>query len=313
MSSKSLKIGKTRKYDWSSSLKQLEGAYAKGTVRAYRADIQTYIDWCASKKVAPLPATSDMIAAFISHQAQSYSNATIKRRLAAISKTHELLNLDNPNYKPAVKLALRRALRAKLSRPRQALGMSAQIRDQLIEGCKEDLSGKRDKALISIGYDTLCRRSEIVNIQVEDVKIFDNLNGRILIRRSKSDPQGMGRFAHISPRSIYFLNEWLKASNIDDSYIFRPIKSNLVQAHGLHPHSVNRIIKKAAASAGLSDATICRLSGHSMRIGAAQEMMKQGLGLLPIMIAGGWKTTNVVARYVENSDMVQILYEFLHR
>ncbi len=43
------------------------------------------------------------------------------------------------------------------------------------------------------------------------------------------------------------------------------------------------------------------LSGHSMRVGAAQDMMIAGLDHIAIMQAGGWKTIDVVARYVENA------------
>lgn len=43
------------------------------------------------------------------------------------------------------------------------------------------------------------------------------------------------------------------------------------------------------------------MSGHSMRIGAAQDTMIAGLDHIEIMQAGGWKTVDVVARYVEDA------------
>ena len=50
------------------------------------------------------------------------------------------------------------------------------------------------------------------------------------------------------------------------------------------------------------DASIAKeISGHSMRIGAAQDMMVAGFDALAIMQAGGWKSANVVLRYVENA------------
>ena len=45
--------------------------------------------------------------------------------------------------------------------------------------------------------------------------------------------------------------------------------------------------------------TVRNLSGHSMRVGAAQDMAGEGFNLLALMTAGGWKTAHVVARYVE--------------
>ena len=75
----------------------------------------------------------------------------------------------------------------------------------------------------------------------------------------------------------------------------------------LHPYSVNRILKRAAQAAGLAAATVEGLSGHSMRVGAAQDLIVSGLGILPIMHAGGWKTPNVVGRYVENANLAPLL------
>ncbi|WP_420875755.1 hypothetical protein [Prosthecomicrobium hirschii] len=56
----------------------------------------------------------------------------------------------------------------------------------------------------------------------------------------------------------------------------------------------------------MSPAEAEALSGHSMRVGAAQDMMAAGMGLLPIMKCGGWKSANVVARYVQEVDIVRL-------
>lgn len=49
-----------------------------------------------------------------------------------------------------------------------------------------------------------------------------------------------------------------------------------------------------------------RISGHSMRVGAAQDMTANGLDILPIMRCGGWKSANVVACYVQNVEIVRM-------
>jgi integrase/recombinase XerD len=50
------------------------------------------------------------------------------------------------------------------------------------------------------------------------------------------------------------------------------------------------------------------LFGHSMRIGAAQDVLVAGFDALAIMQAGGWKSANVVLRYIENA-LTQKLHE----
>lgn len=62
---------------------------------------------------------------------------------------------------------------------------------------------------------------------------------------------------------------------------------------------VNRIYKRFAKRAGLSSATPVPVSGHSMRIGAAQDLLTSGADLGRIMAAGRWSKTDTVMRYVE--------------
>ena len=44
---------------------------------------------------------------------------------------------------------MRRALRSKLQRPRQALGLTRDLRDRLIRACPDTLTGKRNRAMIA--------------------------------------------------------------------------------------------------------------------------------------------------------------------
>jgi integrase/recombinase XerD len=295
--------------DWQSILTRLEGAYADGTIRAYQADIQAYEAWCEHKRLRLFPATPRHIAEFVKHEAERCSTSTIKRRLAAIAKIHRLMKLENPVVDEDVKLAVRRELRKKSTRPKQALGITREIRDRLISACDNSLSGKRDKAIIALGYDTLSRRSEIVSLGVADISAASK-GAKIIVRRSKNDQFGAGRIAHISPQAFKILQDWLKSACIIEGPIFRGIKHNRVESCALHAHSISRIVKLAAERAGLPKDEVQQLSGHSMRIGAAQDMMTAGLDILPIMAAGGWKTTNVVARYVENADISPLLRAF---
>lgn len=247
--------------DWRAELNRLEGAYADGTLRAYQADIQSYENWCEKYSVRLFPAKPKQIAEFVAHEAQRCSAATIKRRLAAIGKIHRLMRLQDPVNDEHVKLALRRELRKKTTRPKQALGMTRDIRDKLIDACDNSLTGKRDKAIISVGYDTLSRRSELVSINVEDI-VAATTGAKVIIRRSKNDQLGVGRAAYLSLKTTTFLNAWLKEAKITHGTIFRGIKHGKVEASGLHPHSINRILKLAAVSCSV----ITRLLPPSARI-----------------------------------------------
>ena len=291
---------------WRAALLRLEGAYAASTLKAYKFDFEAFDAWCSVKRRSPLPATAQTVATYIADQAEHCSGATLKRRLAAIRKIHRVLRMESPVTDEEVTIALRRALRNKRARPRQALGLTIDLRDLLIAACPKTLAGARDRAMIMLGYDTLCRRSELVGLRAEDLAAAFRGSGQILIRRSKNDPYGEGRLGYVSPETLAFVQDWLQAAGLNSGHIFRAVRRNKIGTRSLHPYSVNRILKRAAVAAGLPDATVKALSGHSMRVGAAQDMIIAGLSILPIMQAGGWKTPNVVGRYVENADLAPL-------
>lgn len=62
------------------------------------------------------------------------------------------------------------------------------------------------------------------------------------------------------------------------------------------------MIKDAAKRAGLPNSVIGDFSGHSMRVGAAQDLLRAGYDTIAIMRAGGWKSVEVLARYLENAE-----------
>ena len=65
---------------------------------------------------------------------------------------------------------------------------------------------------------------------------------------------------------------------------------------------VKRLITQSAKQAGLPELTIATLSGHSLRVGAAQDLLTMGHDTSAIMRAGGWKSVNILARYLEYSN-----------
>jgi len=249
------------------------------------------------------PAPPEAVAEFINQDIKRCAPSTIRRRLAAIRKIHAVLKYPNPCCDEQVKLALRRASRTKDNRPHQAFPLNADLRDQLINSISKNEVGLRNRAMIALGYDTMARRSELVAMRIEDIHKSAKGSGKILIRRSKNDPLGKGRFGIITHETMVMLEELIAILGAHEGYLFRSLLHSNFSSEPLHPQEVNRIIKKAARSAKLPIKHIQNLSGHSMRVGAAQDMMLRGLGLLSLMVAGGWKSSNVVMRYVENIDI----------
>lgn len=281
------------------------GAYSDITLRGYRCDLETYIAWCKSFERDWLPSTPNTLAAFIDQEIGRVSIATLKRRLAAIGFAHRLSDLQSPVDASEVQLALRRAARLKVRRPKQVLGLTSSLLESILRACPETLGGKRDAALIAVGYDTLCRSSEIAAMKLDHVLVTGQTSS-VLIPRSKGDVEGDGRIGYLSERCATLLTEWIEAASITSGPLFRGIQGKSVGQATLSTSTIRRFIKRSAMRAGIEPQVTAQLSGHSMRVGAAQDMMVAGFDSLAIMQSGGWKTPNVVLRYVENASTQQL-------
>ncbi len=290
---------------WRAAVDRLEGAYSEHTIRAYKADFTVFEHWCRKSGKRFLPATSDVLVEFVTAGAITSMPTTLIRRLASIKKIHRLLRLPHQVDDEEVMLSLRRALRNNSRRRKQAHGLTGDLRDMMIAACPETLLGLRNRAFIAIGYDTLCRRSELVALRVEDLCELKGGAMSILVRRGKADPFGDGRFSYLTPKTVKILRAWLDASGVTDSWIFRRVYSKRVGVSCLHPFTVSRMIKELAVAAGMDQVVATKLSGHSMRVGAAQDMMAHGIGILPIMQAGGWQSLNNLARYIAHVSVTQ--------
>lgn len=288
---------------WRTALKRMEGAYSANTIRSYRADFTIFNAWCLQEHRAALPATPETVAEFVLAQSKSAASATVSRRRAAITKIHRLLKLDSPVSTEEVNLATRTVFRQKGRRQDQALGLTSTLKQKLIGSCPADLRGLRDQALIAVGYDTLCRRAELVQLQIEDLTVKIDGSGTILVRKSKTDKFGDGRLAYLSAEALTYLQRWLATANLDTGPIFRGVHGTQLMPDALHPYSVARILKDLAGNAGLDKTLIAKLSGHSMRVGAAQDMAAAGIDLGAIMHAGGWKSPDMVMRYIEHMEV----------
>jgi site-specific recombinase XerD len=290
------------KPDWRSEFKRLEGAYAPATLRAYYTDVQKFTDYCELEGLQPFPANADTVCNFIAAQGVDLRPGSVKRCLCAIRKIHQLLRLPDPTAKEDVNLAMRRLRRAKVGRPRQAKGMTRAHLERCLAVQPDSPWGLRNRALLSLGYDLLTRRSELVALQTSDIEFREDDTLRVLIRRGKADPFGMGRIAFSSRRSADLIGAWLAWRGPDIAPLFCGIYQGKPINRPLGTTKVKLIIKEAAAAAGFTPEDVRAFSGHSLRVGAAQDLLCAGFDTAAIMRAGGWRSTNVLARYLEYAE-----------
>ena len=282
------------------------GAYSPRSIKGYSSDLRIFIDWCRARSCEWLPSKPQAVADFVDEQVEQHCISTIKRRLCAIAFAHRMRDLPVPVDANVVRLAVRRAIRQRASRPKQVRGLTNAIRARVAHSCPGTTAGLRDTALISVGYDTLCRSSELSAMHVEHIRFDTEGTATLLIPRTKSDPGGAGRVAHLSPETTELLDRWLDVSKLRGGPLFRSLHLGRPHDGPLATSSIRRIIKRATLRAGLDARVASELSGPSMRIGAAQDMLVAGFDALAIMLAGGWKSASVVLRYVENASTREV-------
>ena len=278
--------------------KHAEGALSDNTVRSVKADMKVYIAWCNEKGTKTLlPADPGVISSFLQDMAQVKKTATIRRYKASLAHIHKAGGQDDPTKSTVVQLAMKKITRKHGSRQDQAQALGLEELYRLTPQRPTKLTDKRDRALLHVAYDTMVRRSALVQLMAEDLKVNDTGDGTVLVRREKNDQEGQGDIRYISKNTMEYLQEYLLDAGIIDGFIFRRIgKSNNVGTN-LSSDSVSKIFKKLAINAGIEPQ---KISGHSTRVGACQNMIGAGLDVGEVMQAGGWKTPTMVARYSEH-------------
>ena len=145
---------------------------------------------------------------------------------------------------------------------------TADVLMQMVALCPDNMIGRRDRALLALGFAGAFRRCELCALQVDDlVEVPDGL--RVLIRRSKTDQTGEGQEVAIPRgyklRPVEAVQTWLAAAEISAGPVFRAVAlGGKVSDRPLADESAARVVKRYARRVGLEASTF---SGHSLRSG----------------------------------------------
>ncbi|MEQ8821816.1 MAG: site-specific integrase [Sumerlaeia bacterium] len=176
----------------------------------------------------------------------------------------------------------------------------------LVATCESDLVGRRDRALLLIGFLGALRRSELVALNIEHVQ-FEDEGLRLLIAKSKTDQEGTGREIGLpaSKQSelcpVLALRAWCDTASISSGPIFRRLnRSAKPLSTPLTPHSVALIIKRRAELAGLDPS---RFAGHSLRSGFCTAAARAGVPEYQIARQSGHKSMQVLRGYVQSGGV----------
>lgn len=275
---------------------------AESTKEIYARDWKGFIRWCNKLRLPYLPSSPEVVGCYFTALAmKEFCVPTIRRHCAAIAAAHREAGYPTPTSHPAIKELLHGITR-KIGCPAKPVDalLSEDIR-HIAALLPDTLIGKRDKALILIGFAGAFRRSEIVGLNVDDISYRDE-GIVILLRHSKTDQQGKGRWVGIpygkrkDTCPVVALQDWLEVSEICEGAIFRGLDryDNFVSRR-LSIRSVGNIIKRAVKAAGLDPE---KYSGHSLRSGHCTQASRAGVAEHIIAQQTGHKSMSSLKRYI---------------
>ena len=291
-------ISKDIKFLEEETLNNLRNSKSKNTLRAYKADYNDFALFCSKNNLQSMPTKPQIMALYLTHLSKSLKYSTLKRRLASISILHKMKGHYIDTKHPIIMenlMGIKRTIGSHQKSKKPLLINDLKSLIEAIHQSKEkDIRKIRDKALVLIGFSGGFRRSELVNIEYEDIEFV--LEGvKIFVKRSKTDQSGEGMIKAIP----YFDNEnfcpvkalkkWIEIIDLRNDKIFNISDKN-----------VALIIKKYANYAGLDSH---RYAGHSLRSGFATSTAESGAEERNIMAMTGHKSTEMVRRYIKEANL----------
>lgn len=304
---------------------------SESTKKAYKIDLDQFSTFCNTYSLDSFPATEQTILLYLSElENRNYKVSTIERKVAAISKLHQLANHDTPVTKRVYntltglkkKLASLTTDKSLSSHQRteahrkittdQAEAIERETLSTYIEGIEiETFRGLRDKCLLVVGFVGGFRRSELAALQTGDLK-RDKDGYTITIRKSKTNQTGETEIKYLpySTNSdlcpVRLLDQYIldfglgcvydnQFESYRNEFLFKRIKKgDKVQYEGITGKAVNDIVKSR------TDKTF---SAHSLRVGFCVVSFNNGADIASIQKQTGHKTTTQVMHYVRQSSI----------
>ena len=278
----------------------LSASLAPSTRRTYLGHWQAFEAWATARGYAPSPAAPGTVAAHLAHLAASAGVSTLRVRRAAIGAAHRAMGLPDPAASELVKRALGGLVRQLGDAPHQAAPLTAAALDAIrataclprsggrIRARRESATSARsrglaDIALCSVMRDALLRRQEAAALAWGDIAGEADGSGRLTVRRAKNDQVATGTLLYLGRQAMRDLAAIKPPETAPADRVFR-----------LSGSQVSRRIAAAARAAGLGEG----FSGHSPRIGMAQDLAAAGTALPELMQAGRWRSSAMPALYV---------------
>ena len=267
----------------------IKASVAENTLKAYQRALQSLTAWLSGRTLS-----DTLLANYITelHRADK-SPATIAQAVAAVKWQFKHQSQESINF-PITQATLAGIRREGKDRGRgQVDGLIWQDVERVCVYAETEgtLAGLRDASMIRLMSDCLLRISEVVAVNVGDLK-----ETTLTVRVSKTDQEGTGETLYVCDATRNVLAQYRETAGITRGALFRHIRrGDNIQPTRLHPHSARRIIKKRATDACVEGF----ISGHSLRVGSAISLAQAGATVVDMQVAGRWKSSQMPAHYAK--------------
>ena len=290
----------------------LLSSLAPGTLTLYSKHWSYFVQWAYDNGHETLPASAGVVACYLSSQ-EDKSPYTLTVAAAAIGRAHVNAGHPSPTMHPLVRGTLTSKKKTNVRTQRQATGLTHERFLAIKERASTPKLGETphqtkrraatDIALIAFMRDTLCRRSETAIARWHDIEEGADGTASLHIPRSKTDQTGKGQNAYLSPETQELLIEMVQYRDR------RPKPTDKIFRMG--ERQISNRIKAAAEHAGLQG----YFSGHSPRIGMAQDLAESDFEMVSIAQSGRWQSADTVVKYtkqtVASKGAVAAYYEII--
>jgi integrase len=288
---------------------------SNATKRAYQTDWETFFNFCSGHELDPLPATPDTVALFLTESAESgRSIATIQRRITSINAIHEHTNNVSP-VKDFRVVRVMRGIKRMLGTPqKRSKPISWSELQKMVSQCDQLMIGVRDAAILTLGWTTALRRSELVALNIGDLDFTEH--GLIVtVRRSKTDQDGEGAhlgipFAKNGLCPVKTVKRWLNRISEKPLPPENPVFPTIGRANRnkwhcetrsrLADRMISKIVKQYAKYAGMASE---QYSAHSLRRGLATQAGALGVPERIISRHTRHRSIAVLRGYIEDGTI----------
>ena len=286
---------------------------AASTERAYAHDWADFASFCRRHGLVALPAAPQTLALYLksleTKKSQSpaglrngtpgLSVSTLRRRLAAVASKHATEKLETPTDHPLVKKLVRRYSRSRGTAEKKKDALTIERLPAILMAMPDDFPALRDRALLLLGYAGAFRRSELVALDVDNLR-FTRAGLYVWIAAAKNDPRKKGRELYV-PRlpantlcAVSALGSWLEIVGATGA-VFRTFDlRGRLTANRLDPGDVARILRRRCEAAGVAG----NFAGHSLRRGFITNAAKKKIPIENIKRVTGQRSNTIVLDYV---------------